>query len=399
MSIFFREERRATTTTEGLAGGASRFFGGGHRTMKRSLSLIPVYSATSYIAESLSTLPLAAYKVDQAGNRTLSSPPPRLVMNPNTSLLQGRIEWLHQCAVSMKLRGNAYGLVTDLDANGVPARIHWLNPENVKVDESGPVPVYRHNREKLDLSTLVHIPDYTLPGSVVGLSPIEAFRTQIDMGLSAQEFGESVYRSSGMPSGHLKNSERTLNAEQATEAKEKFKSAVARNDVFVSGKDWQYDKIGLSLQDMQFLESVKATANQVAAIYKVPPEDIGGESGGSLTYSTVELNQIRFIQRCVQPLAAKLEAALNRLLPVGQYVKFNLNANIRADLKSRMDAYKVGLEIGAYTLAEVRALEDQQMLTDNEIKQWQSWYGKQSRQGAQEARAIAREGADHGPRD
>jgi HK97 family phage portal protein len=128
------------------------------------------------------------------------------------------------------------------------------------------------------------------------------------------------------------------------------------------------------MADVQFLESIKATANQIAAIYKVPPEEIGGDSGNSLKYTTEELNQLKFIRRALQPTAVRLEAHLDRLLLGGTYVKFNLNANARGDLKSRMDAYAVGLKNGIYTLEQVREFEDFEMLTQTEIEQWQQWF-------------------------
>lgn len=44
--------------------------------------------------------------------------------------------------------------------------------------------------------------------------------------------------------------------------------------------------------------------------------------------------------------------------PRGQAVKFNLDAFLRADTKTRMETYKLGLEVGAYTRPEIRTLED-----------------------------------------
>jgi len=41
----------------------------------------------------------------------------------------------------------------------------------------------------------------------------------------------------------------------------------------------------------------------------------------------------------------------------------NLDGFLRADTKTRMDTYKVGLDVGAYTKDEIRELEDRPPLT------------------------------------
>lgn len=375
MSVFFGNESRAIgSPTDGVLGSFASDGGLTSRSMKSSLRVVPVYAATSLIADSLAVTPLAAYQRTPSGGRISPAKQPGLVTDPNPNLLGTRIDWLHQCVTSLKLRGNAFGQVIDWDASGV-SKVQWLNPDSVRVDESGAVPVYYNNNQRLETAAVVHIAEYVLPGSVVGLSPIEQFRAQIEMAQDAQRFGSNVFRKSGVPSGHLKNSKQQLSALEAGVVKSRFKSSVANGDVFVSGNDWDYNKLGLTMADVQFLESIKATANQIAAIYRVPPEEIGGETGSSLTYSTEELNQQKFIRRALQPTAVRIESHLNRLLNPGLYVKFNLNASARGDLKMRMDAYKIGLEIGAYTLEQVRDFEDFEMLTKAEVDQWQTWFG------------------------
>ncbi|MHA7270406.1 phage portal protein [Arthrobacter sp. HLT1-20] len=379
MSLFFRtEERSGGMSLDGMSAGGFASGGGlGSGGMKSALRVVPVYAATSLIADSLACTPISAIELTPSGQRLRLPVQPGLVTNPNPNPVGTIVDWLHQCVTSLKLRGNAYGHIIQWDKFG-PSKVQWLHPDSVEVDESGPLPTYRHNGAALALAEVVHIADYVLPGSVVGLSPVQLFKAQLEMAHGAQQFGTNVYRRSGVPSGHLKNSAQKLSALEASVVKSRFKASVASGDVFVSGNDWDYNKLGLTMADVQFLESIKATANQIAAIFKVPPEEIGGDSGNSMKYTTEELNQLKFIRRAIQPTAVRLESQFNRLLNDGVYVKFNLSAMARGDLKSRMDAYEVGLRIGAYTLEQVRQFEDFEMLSEDEIQQWQSWFGKQS---------------------
>jgi hypothetical protein len=47
-------------------------------------------------------------------------------------------------------------------------------------------------------------------------------------------------------------------------------------------------------------------------------------------------------------------------------VKVNFDGFLRSDTKGRMEAYKIGKEVGAYTTEEIRELEDRPVLADQE---------------------------------
>lgn len=375
MSLFRSTENRDAAGWEALrtfATGGGPLLGSG---TKAALRLIPLYSATGMIADSISILPVSAYE-DNHGIRSRLSPQPQLCWAPHPNPVFTRVEWLHQFATSFLLRGNAYGLTTGIDSRGVPTKIQWLNPDSVRVDESTPTPGYFWNEKELDLKTVTHIPWYPQPGSIVGLSPIGQFREQFEKGAAANAYGNNWFRNGATPSGHLKYGAGVLNNEQSEFAKTRFKAAVAGNDFFVSGNDWDWKALSVSANDAQFLETIKATANEIASIYHVDPEDVGGESGNSLTYSTLEMNQIKYQTRALQPIFTRLEHHVSRHFPVGQYIKFNPDAMVRTDLKTRMEAHEIALRTAMETHAEGRALEDKAPMTAAEKQEWQAMYAK-----------------------
>jgi hypothetical protein len=55
----------------------------------------------------------------------------------------------------------------------------------------------------------------------------------------------------------------------------------------------------------------------------------------------------------------RLENAFNRLLPERQYVKLNVDATFRTDLKTRTDVIGAKLKDGRLNLNEARALDDE----------------------------------------
>lgn len=344
-------------------------------SIDRAMALIPVYAAVSLITDSIAIMPAHVFEDGPAGRRTMLAVQPPIVESPHPNTLFTRVEWVQQFCASFLLRGNAYGYIVDWDDAGTPTKIAWLDPDGVRVDERGPMPRYYFRDEPLDKGRLLHIPWFPKPGSVVGLSPIGQFKAQFETSALASGYGRSWFKQQGVPKGHLKFSAGPLDVEQSTVAKERFKAAVSGNDIFVSGNDWEWKALSVAPNEAQFLETIQAGATEIAAIFRVAPEDIGGKSGDSLTYSTLELNQLRLQTRALQPVFTRLEAHMKRILPPGQYYKFNADAMIRTDIKARMEAYQIGLTAGIYTPEFVWAKEDIAPMTKRQREAWKEQYG------------------------
>lgn len=338
-------------------------------TIAAAMSLVPVYAATGLIADHLASSPWAAYEKPATVPKKLE-PQPGLLVNPGVNQLD-LFSWKHQLVASLLVRGNAYGYIVSVNGFGMPDKVVWLRPDLMVVDETGAKPVYTYNGAEIDRSLLIHIPWFVLPGSVVGLSPIGVFRSQIETGIEAQRATKNFFRRGGVPSAILKNTQKTLTAESAQETKKRFTASVSASEPFVTGNDWDYQALAASTADASFLMGIKATATQIAAIYRVAPEEVGGETGGSLTYKNLEQDMIRFNIRTLRPIAARIEAAFDQYLFGGQYVRFNLDSGARADLKTRYEAHQIALnpESGWLTRDEIRALEEREPLTPEQTVQ------------------------------
>jgi HK97 family phage portal protein len=282
--------------------------------------------------------------------------------------------WKHQALVSCLLRGNAYGYITNTDSRGVPSKVMWLRPDQVFIEESDPLipPRFYWQGRQIDRDRLIHIPGYVVPGRVEGLSPIGLFRQQIETGMEAQSFGSKFFRRGTTPPGMLKNTQKTMTPEFAAETKSRFLAAVSSSEPFVAGADWSYDAITIPQGDAQFLSGIKATANQIAAAYRVAPQDVGGaDDGTSLTYKNLEQDQIRFSIRTLRPWAERFEAVFNRYFPA-QFVKFNLDAGIRADMITRYQAHQIAIQSEFETRDEARQAEGNTPLTDEQKQDFDS---------------------------
>jgi HK97 family phage portal protein len=168
----------------------------------------------------------------------------------------------------------------------------------------------------------------------------------------------------GIPGVTAQNSEKTLTPAEADAVAERLGAKMRTGKPFVHGKDWDITVMSMPAIDAGFVESAKLNATQVASIYGIPPEMIGGETGSSLTYSTVELNMINFATFTLRPWLAKLEQEFSSWIHQPRFVKFNVDAMIRVDTKTRYDVHKISREIGLDNIDELRTLEDKPPLPD-----------------------------------
>lgn len=334
----------------GTGGDITRYHGDAIDT---ALSLVPVYAATRLLADSVASLPLQTFRERGQYRERIKDPP--LIQRP--SRLGTVYDWIHRAMTSLTLRGNAYGIITAW-ASGYPAQLEWLHPDDVAIedDRAEVSPKWYWQGRPVDPATFVHIPGYTLPGRVLGLSPISAYRMTIETGLYATKFGRDWFANGSVPAAVLEAPAQVEQVE-AQVLKQRFKAAAEGREPVVLANGLTYKPISVPADESQFLATLKLNATQVASIYGIPPEMIGGESGNSMTYANTEQQAINFVTYTLRPWLVRLETAISNLLPRGQFVRFNVDAIVRADLKTRYEAHQIAVQGGWLSRDEVRELE------------------------------------------
>jgi HK97 family phage portal protein len=341
-------------------------------TVEQDNALAPVYAAWRLIGDVVASLPVHAYR-DLGDRRQRMSSLPQLFQNPST--LGTLTDWVFRLVHSMVSRGNAVGWVLERDGFGYPTLVEWQSPESVYVDQDGPDasfarPVWYLGGVRVPTEDIVHIPWFPVAGRVWGLSPMEAYAATVRVGLEARSYQVDWFAGGGVPPGTLQNTQKTLEPKQADTIRARFMASLRRHEPFVHGADWVYTPMAVSQHEAKFVETMKLSADEIASIYGVPPEKIGGTSGGPLTYNTVEQHSIDMMQWVARPWCVKLEAAFYKLLPRPQYVRFNLDAGVRTDVLTRYRTYAIARQIGLLSIDEIRELEDREPLPGGEGKEF-----------------------------
>lgn len=362
MSLFFpARERRSVFAEPPIprpSEAASTFASINLSRSETSLQKIAVWAAVNLQASVVSTLPLDVFR--GTGDSRQAVDPPKLLQDPSGEGY-GLEDWVYQYLISHLLRGNAYGTVADRDRLGNPTQVVLYHPDEVQGwrDPKDGLPRWRAGGVEVPADQMWHQRTYTVPGRLLGLSPIQHHALTIGLGLAAEQFGAQWFQDGAHPSGLL-TTESALDQKQARTAKERFLAAVrGTREPLVLGQGWKFQAIQVAPEESQFLETQKYTSAECARIYGPGmPEILGYETGGSLTYENREQRVLDLLTYTLDPWLTRIERMFTRMLPPGQYVKFNRAALARTDLITRYRAHAIALQNRWKVVNEVRDDED-----------------------------------------
>lgn len=356
MSVF----RKAEVRSGGGSGDWSPVGSGESRA--GATGLVPFFGAIRHIVDFLSTLPIDAYRKDGEVRSPIGLP--QLLRRLDDFGDQGVTQWVGQWAFGLAVNGNAVGWVAEFDGFGYPTAVKWLARSDWYFDEYAKQwYVYGH---PVSASRIVHCPWIVPAGKTIGLSPLEHFQAFWNAGLAAQEYAD-VSRGGGVPPAHLKNTARTIDPEDAQAVQTRAVRSFASGKPFVTGSDWDLDITTIPPNQAKFLETLQLTANQTAAIFGIDPREIGGSATESLTYATDESRSLNRANN-MRPYVVRFEAMTARLLPERQFVRLNVDATIRTDIKTRTEVIGAKLADGRMNVDEARALEDEPPLPNGQGK-------------------------------
>jgi HK97 family phage portal protein len=337
-----------------------------------ALSIPAVWSAVRIRANVISSLPVQLYR-DRDGlpERITGNAVPAVLAQP--SAVFDMTDWLAASQLSLDLRGNAYGrILARHPVNNLPTQIELVHPDDVTVrlDRDGFVKYrFAGAGRELDALDVWHERQNTVPGEVVGLSPISAAARALGISVSAEEYGAGFYDEALTPSGLL-SSDAPIDEDQAGIVKARVRATQQGREPLVLGGNWTYKPLSISPTDAAYLEVLARSDVDAARLFDVPGELIeANTSGSSITYANREQRVQDLLAFRLGPAIARRQNALTKLTVRGQYVRLNTAALLRGDLMTRYQSYERGLRNGFLSLAEVRALEDRPPLTQAELDQ------------------------------
>lgn len=370
MSLFTRMfSRRSQPTSlfgngrdDSLSGLNPRTLSGRSVTRENSLQLVAVYACQSLIADGISMLPVDHLtKVNGIREKVASAMSPAWIHHPNPH--QTTYEFWHRVVTSLLSDGNAF-IATDRDDEGNVTALYCLHPKDVDIiDGLVGAKTFRVNGEGriFDASQILHIPAFAVPGKSRGLSPLDVARESIGLGLAAQEFGTRFFEQGTTMAGVIEHpsSPKPDEAKLLREMFRKTHSGVKNShSVGVLTGGASFKPITLSPEQAQFLETRRFQKAEIALLYRVPAYLVDSSVTSTWGSGVEEQNKF-FVDQTLMPWIVRIEQAVSTfLLAPGEYIRFNIDARLRAKTKDRYEAYAVAINNGFMSRDEVRALED-----------------------------------------
>ncbi len=361
---------------EFLTGGA-RTAAGETVTPETALKVSAVYACTSIIAAGIRQMPAEVVRGDGGGtllpdrnNRLWSL----LHDEPNPEQSAG--EMWEELAWDAILRGNGFRWL-ERDSLGRVIALWPLRAGRVEItrDPRTRQKVFMvfggDTREAVqwvgDTTDVLHVKGDPGPDPLRGVSVIHRLRETIGRALAEDSHAATTMKNQGRPSGIL-TVDGTLKDDAAERLVKRWNAAHggARNSgrtaVLEGGAKWE--KVVMSAADLELVKQRAISREDIAIAFRVPGDMVLTGDSGNLHYSTDATRDVRLVKYAIAPWSKRIEDALQACaaLPWGEgparaYPRFDPAGLLRADQKSRYEAYQIGLDAGFLTPDEARGPE------------------------------------------
>lgn len=337
------EERSITKASLGWGdwqGETQASWSGEDVSRDSSLQLLTVYGCVRLIADSIATMPVDVFRKRDDGTRE-EVPTPDWLSQPTIDL--DYTAWCTQVLTSLLLDGNAYVVVVR-NAQGRIVELIPVDPAMVSVVRIASRKVVLINGAQVPYDVL-HLKGAMLPGSDVGMSPVEYARQTIGLGLATVKHGAQHFSKGMQIPGVIEipgESTPDRNRELALQWQRKHSGTKGAHlpGVLDGGATWR--STGVTNEQAQFLETRGFTAAEIAGqMFLIDPSDLGiGVAGSSLTYANLLERSTRRVQVAFMPWIVRLEQALSSLLARPRYVKVNVDGLLRGSPEQRWSVYQ-----------------------------------------------------------
>ncbi len=329
-------------------------------TLDELTALEAVYRALFYL-ETL-TIQLSVDVERTLNGKTAKIERPSLVEKPNVDL-DGPIFYAGT-TVSLAARGNAFWYKMR-GTDDTVVNVDLLDPLTVHVeyDKRRRRKLFHTDvrRDPFTSRDVEHLSLLRLPGKLEGLGPIQAGQAGLTSQLQLRRYADGWFtdEKNGRTDALLTTDQRLTPAE-ATEAKTRWMETQRMGDgPAVMGAGLDYRTLSLKPSEAQWLESQSFGVAGVARLFGLPAKALlVAIDGTSDTYSNVEQEDQATLRTTLMRYLIEQELALTRMLPRTQRARFNVNALLRTDTKTRYEAHEIGLRSGFLTVPEVRAIEN-----------------------------------------
>jgi HK97 family phage portal protein len=335
-----------------------------------------VKAMVTAVTRRFAVMPIHVYQKTTRGGRTIKELLPN---HPTERLLAKPNEWQASTSywmdsVSRVMRHGTFYAYKARGVTGPIRRLLPLHPSNCEPHQEQDWSVYFRTTlpdgsQKDYTQAEVHHVRLSARDGYKGDSPVMDIREAIAMEIAAEKYGATLFGNGAMPglifkyqdgsAGHKTNEEReqfVAGVQQAYSKKGRFKALMLPKGIDTP------TTLNIENDKAQFLELRQYQRTVIAGAWGCPPHLVGDLSKG--TFNNVEMQGIEFSTNVILPLARVFESAMERDLLTdedrrsGVIIRFNPDAVLRGDFKSRQEGLAIQRQNGVINANEWREREE-----------------------------------------
>lgn len=332
-------------------------------TFDSAMTLSSVFACIKILVESVATLPLQMFELNDDGSRTQVKDHALIrLLNNKPNRYQTRIEFFEQLMLNL-VAGNAFAKCDYSGKKLISIQIINSGSVELKMDNSGnPIYQCQVNNQILNL-TEKNIWHLKLFGTgLMGISPIAYGAQSIGVGLAASAKTTRLMSNGAKPTGALKT-EKYLKKEQRQALREEL-------DILINGDDgdlavlegnMQFEPMSLTPEDLELISIRKLSVEDACRYFGVPPILVFTDS--TTTWgSGIEQIIDGFYKFGLRPYLERIEESIRiHLLDRTEWDKYEFEFKtkdlLRASYLQRISSNKDRIYSGQSSINEIRREE------------------------------------------
>lgn len=379
------ERRNAIASSYELAQyllGGTASVSGQRVSESTALNVAAVWTGIAIRSRLLASLPIDVIEAVDARTRRQvpDDPVARVLARPNA--WQTGPEFIALLETHRLLRGEGFAWVNWVRVPGssgerVPVELVPLHPDRMDVLEPdnevmGGASRYRYTTKRgqtwtFSADEVLHVQGLSTDGRRAR-NFMADMRELIGGALATQEHANGLWSRDATPTIVLKHPA-TLGAVAKTNLEDGFAATYGQGHdkkrVAVLEEGMQLERLSLTPEDGQFLQTQQDLRAQIAAALMVPPHLMGLSEKATTWGTGIEQMNIGLLTLTLTPDVTTYEHRLNRTLfqaDSKRRVKFNVRGMLRGDIKSQAAAHWQYRQMGVYSADDIRAHLDENPL-------------------------------------
>ena len=330
-----------------------------------------VFACTYKIAEKVSSIDLDLFQIlNSKGDVREIQNHPALDLLYKVNPFQTKSEFLKITMINKKLCGDAFWYKVRND-RGVVIELWNLRPDYMEIikDPEEFIKAYKFNKtngksEIFAPEDIVHFKYPTPLDDFFGTSPIKSATVRIDTESYAGQYQRDFFLNNARPDGIIKvNLGTNMDKEQKDEIREEFERShkgVGKNSkLAVVEGDIEYQQVSITQREMDFIESMKFTRDDILVAFGVPKAIVAITD--DVNRANAETSMYIFLSEVIKPEVDMLVEKINEELVIpdfGDNLFLDFDDPTPENREQTIKEYETGLKNGYLLINEVRSKEN-----------------------------------------